>query len=109
MCRVGLLEKKEGLAASRGLDTEKMDPDPVFLGLLDADSQVFVAGQENAFRHRPFLSQRKHVRDYEGVDAFLLSSQVHEPKTNLDIRLISEGDVLWRRTLRCAVVPVDPK
>ena len=96
MRRVGLLEKKEGLAASRGRYRE-VDPDPVFLGLLDADSQVFVAGQKNAFRHRPFLSQRKHVRDYKGVDAFLLSSQVHEPKTNLDIRLISEGDVLWRR------------
>ena len=86
-----------------------MDPDPVFLGLLDADSEIFVARQENTFRHRPFLSQRKHVRNYEGVDAFLLSSQVHESKTDFYIRLISEGDVLWRRTLRRAVVPVDPK
>ena len=49
MRRVGLLPKKEGLAASRGLDSKKMDPDSVFLSLLDADSEIFVARQENAF------------------------------------------------------------
>ena len=50
------MEKEEGLAAARGLDTKEMDPNPVFLGLLDADSKIFVARKENTFRHRSFLS-----------------------------------------------------
>ena len=109
MRRIRFLEKKRGLAASRRPDPEEMDPDPELLSLLHADSEVLVAGEENALRHRTVARQRQHVGNDEGVDALLLSSRIHEPETNLDVGLIGERDVLRRRALRGAVVPVDPQ
>ena len=107
MRRIGLLEKKEGLATSRGLDSEKMDPYSVFLSLLDSDPEIFVAREENAFRHRPVAGQCEHVRDNQGIDTFLLSRRIHDPETNLHIRLICKRNVLWGGALRSAVIPVD--
>ena len=107
MCRVGFLEKKQGLAASCGLDSEKVDPYPVFLSLLDSDSDIFISRKENAIHHRPVPGQCEHVRNDQGIDTFLLSSRIHEPETNFHICLISKRDVLWGWTLRGAVIPVD--
>ena len=53
MRRVGFLKKKVRLAPSGRSNPEEMHSYPVFLSLLHADSEILIAGQKNALRHRP--------------------------------------------------------
>ena len=101
------MQKKHGLAPPRGPDPEEVHPDAVFLSLLHANPEVFIAGKKHALSHRVIASQGEHVRDNQRVDSLLLPPLIHQAKANLDSRLVCKRDVLRRRTLRGAVVPVD--
>jgi len=60
-------------------------------------------------RYRAIASQGELVRDNQRIDALLLPPLIHQAEANLDPGLVRKGDVLRGRTLRRAVVPVDPE
>jgi hypothetical protein len=74
---------------------------------LDADAEVFVAGDEEGVCNSVVAGEVDQVGDDEGVHAFLLSGAVDDAEAHFDVVSVGKSELVWGRASVGAVVPVD--
>ncbi len=82
---VSLVDKLNRLASTTWIDSDKMDPDAIILGYLDAYAHVLVPGKKQGITNRLLTGEFDEIRHNEGIDTLLLACRVDETQTHLDV------------------------
>lgn len=86
-----------------------MNSNPVVLGYLDADANVFISGKQYGICDRLEAGEFNQVGNDERIDALLLSMTVYETKPQFHIvQIRNEGLVRsGSYPTYCAIIPID--
>ena len=108
---IRLLPEKRGLRSSGRMDTQKNDPNTIFLSKLHAHPHIFIAGKQQSICHRSSSGQLDEIRYDQGIHTLLLPTAVQQSQTKLDPIYIGQLQMFalkWTG-IRWSIIPVDAK
>lgn len=79
----------------------------VFLGLLNSNANILIAGNQDCISHCAVSCKRDHVGYKQRIHAFLLAKGIHKTEPEFHVRLEGEGKVLRRWSTGSAIIPID--